>query len=611
MATEMLLTINPIQKKELSRNYQGIAITETITNGFFTVDQKWIVTYWNKAAEKLLGVEAKDIIGKNLWEKFVDIIPLNFYTVYQKAFLQDIPRHFKEYWAEMGSWFDVITYHTGDKLSVSFKSSNQPKPLHPGAQLKILNELYRFVTEVTNDCLWEWDLKSEEFFWIDGGHKRVFGYNIENALIPKSFWESCIHPDDKARILKGIKKIITGNSGTAWEEEYRFKKADGTYAYVHDRGHIIYDKEKPSRMIGATQDISARKLVEKQLLESEKQLSLIAKETVNALIITDIEEKITWVNKAFTKITGYKPEEAIGKTPGSLLQGKDTDPTTIRYMRNKIQGKKPFDCEIVNYTKTGNEYWMHIQSQPILDDKGNTEKFFAIGTDITEKVLMKNKLADQKEINQREMTDAVLTAQETEREDFGKELHDNVNQILGASKLYIEAAKTNIPNRQMYLNKSSEYIVKAIEEIRKISKILIPPGMHNIGLVDGIKNLLKELEAIHPIKFNFKEENIDEEEIDKKMQLNIFRIVQEQITNILKHSKADKAYIYLSRQEDGIELLIKDNGIGYDTSGMRKGVGITNIISRAGIYKGKVTITSKPDKGYALKVLLALKALHK
>ena len=68
---------------------------------------------------------------------------------------------------------------------------------HPEQQLKVLNELYRFVTEVTNDCLWEWDLQNKEMFWIDGGHKRVFGYPIENTLIPQSFWEELLHPDDK------------------------------------------------------------------------------------------------------------------------------------------------------------------------------------------------------------------------------------------------------------------------------------------------------------------------------------------------------------------------------------------------------------------------------
>jgi len=92
------------------------------------MNHNWIVKHWNKAAESLLA---------------------------------------------------VVTYYE-DSLSVSFKYSNQPAHEElPGKQLKTLNELYRYITEVTNDCLWEWDLFAKELFWIDGGHRRVFGYRVQ------------------------------------------------------------------------------------------------------------------------------------------------------------------------------------------------------------------------------------------------------------------------------------------------------------------------------------------------------------------------------------------------------------------------------------------------
>ena len=103
------INTNGVKKTGNNNGYSHKPITEIITNGFFTVDNKWTVKYWNKAAEKLLGVQSKDIVGKNLWEKFAGDIPLDFYAVYHKAFLQDIPVHFQEYWGEMGAWFDVIT----------------------------------------------------------------------------------------------------------------------------------------------------------------------------------------------------------------------------------------------------------------------------------------------------------------------------------------------------------------------------------------------------------------------------------------------------------------------------------------------------------------------
>ncbi|MBC7829142.1 MAG: PAS domain-containing protein, partial [Chitinophagaceae bacterium] len=146
--------------------YSGMPITEALNNGFFTVNENWTVLSWNKAAEQILGLTGPEIIGKNLWEKFVGILPLNFYVVYHKAFLSDVPIHFKEYWPEMNAWFDVITYHVGNKLSVSFKSSSVPtSSARTNAkiqQMRIFDELYHYVTEVTNDCLWEWDLLNKQ-----------------------------------------------------------------------------------------------------------------------------------------------------------------------------------------------------------------------------------------------------------------------------------------------------------------------------------------------------------------------------------------------------------------------------------------------------------------
>jgi PAS domain S-box-containing protein len=482
-----------LQSKNVKRagRYTGCPdkpMTEVIPNGFFVVNHKWIVKHWNKAAENLLAVKAKDIVGRNLWETFAGIIPLQFYRVYHKAFLQDVPVHFVEYWEEMGAWFDVVTYYYEDNLSVSFKHSNQRVDQElPEERLKTLNELYRYVTEVTNDCLWEWDLGLKELFWIDGGHKRVFGYPIANAIIPQHFWENRLHPDDRPRILKRLSAIIATGTATVWQDEYRFRKADGQYAYVQDRAHIIYDKDgMASRMIGATCDITARKTAEIQLIESERNLG----------------------------------RERLNK--------------------------------------------------------------------------------------QKEVTDAVLNAQERERGDIGKELHDNLNQILGAAKMYIELAKTDEENREMCLNKSSGYLMTVIEAIRKISKVLAFPEKQIMGLSESINILLDDLLAIQPLKVEFFENGIDETKLSEKIRLDILRIVQEQLNNILKHAKASFATINLTQQSSQIVLQIVDDGGGCEIMQNNEGVGIMNIKSRAESHNGKVTIASVPGRGFELKVELPL-----
>jgi PAS domain S-box-containing protein len=161
-------------------------------------------------------------------------------------------------------------------------------------------------------------------------------------------------------------------------------------------------------MIATTRDITSRKLAEIQLRENQKNLSLIAEQTVNAIIITDSSGRIVWVNAAFTQFTEYHAEEVVGKKPSDLRECKETDNTTINYLREKINNKQLFDCEILNYSKSGRKYWAHFQGQPLFDEYSNCGQYFAILTDITNNVLLDQQLSKERHAKQKEITDAVL-----------------------------------------------------------------------------------------------------------------------------------------------------------------------------------------------------------
>jgi signal transduction histidine kinase len=160
--------------------------------------------------------------------------------------------------------------------------------------------------------------------------------------------------------------------------------------------------------------------------------------------------------------------------------------------------------------------------------------------------------------------------------------------------------KTNEENRDAFLSTSSDYTVKAIEEIRKLSKTLISPFIKEIGLTESIKDIAEDIMVVHPLKIKLSVKDFDEEILNEKFKLNIFRIVQEQINNTLKHAKAKILKIDLSQTNHELFISISDDGIGFDTSHKRKGVGILNIISRAELYKGDVIINSSPGKGCSL-----------
>jgi PAS domain S-box-containing protein len=700
-------------------------IPEAITDGFFTVDRNWIVKKWNGNAEIMLGKKSEDIIGKNFWNEFAEILPLDFYAKYHQAFHQNIPAHFIQYWPEMSQWFDVTAYAGADSLYVYFKNVNGDYQTEQ--EILLNNARYKLAFNATKDCLWDWNFKTDEIYWLGDAHKKCFGYNVQDAFIPFDFKESCIHPEDKARVLAGLKLYINARAGKVWNDEYRFKKADGSYAFVQDCGYVINDHDnKPYRMIGAIQDITKRKVIEIKMVENETRyralvhngsdiiailsakgnfnyisplgdclgykvdffigknvfwfihpddlqstinqfkllktqkeveispfrfinkegnwrwmetkatnllnepgvmgivansrditekkksndeltiLSLIAKETTNSVFIADEKGKILWINEAFTTITEYTLSEILGKD-SSILHGPETDPKTIEYLSQKIKNRESFDCDIINYSKSGRKYWVHMVGQCVHDQNENCFKYFSIQTDITEKIQMREKLEEENIKNYKEITDAVISARENERQEIAKELHDNINQILSATKLCIEMAKSSdAMNRKALLAKSTNNIMKAIEEIRNLSKNLETQSIKDLGLYGSIKMLLEDSMATHSIKFEFAHHEINEDDLDEKLKLNIFRIVQEQVNNIIKHSKAKHAAVYLDGNTNEVELLVSDDGIGFDISSQKMGLGIKNIIGRAEIHQGKVTIDSTPGKGSRVKVIFSL-----
>lgn len=155
---------------------------------------------------------------------------------------------------------------------------------------------------------------------------------------------------------------------------------------VVDLLHVVKTQEL------ATQDVTDLMKTLRSQKEELKKLSLVAEESLSGVVLTDKDGVTTWVNKAFTHISGYSLKESVGKKPGELLQGKNTDKETVQYIRNQIRNHQSFVCEILNYTKQGAPYWIFISGQPIVDKKGNLTGFFAMEEDITARKIAEDKL---------------------------------------------------------------------------------------------------------------------------------------------------------------------------------------------------------------------------
>ena len=169
-------------------------------------------------------------------------------------------------------------------------------------------------------------------------------------------------------------------------------------------------------------------------------------------------------------------------------------------------------------------------------------------------------------MKQQLITETTIQAQEKEREELAKELHDNINQILTSTKLYLEMAIEN--NKEFArdaVSKSYENVKRVIGEIRQLSKQLVPPSL-GTTLIDGITDLCHEIQSLTPIKITIDSEGFTEEIMNDNLKLMLYRIIQEQVNNILKHAAASKVFITILNDDKDIHLTIVDNGVGFDTS---------------------------------------------
>ncbi|MDB5252506.1 MAG: putative signal transduction histidine kinase, partial [Flaviaesturariibacter sp.] len=229
-----------------------------------------------------------------------------------------------------------------------------------------------------------------------------------------------------------------------------------------------------------------------------------------------------------------------------------------------------------------------------------------LSKDVTRNIDLQNQLVEEKIARQREIARATITVQEKERSEIAKELHDNVNQILTTVKLHLDYMGSPEADQEKHRANSLHLVTAAIQEIRRLSKSLVPRSLDDVGLLSSIEDLVHNINGLQSLDLEFEHEDFDEVDLDAGLKLSILRIIQEQTTNIIKYAEATKAAIRLATGKNAVLLTITDNGVGFDTSQQSQGIGFSNIINRADIYKGKVDIVSEPGEGCQVQVVFPI-----
>lgn len=348
-----------------------------------------------------------------------------------------------------------------------------------------------------------------------------------------------------------------------------------------------------------------------QLQQSEIRYSNLFSSTPQPMWLYEPETlRFIQVNKAAIDHYGYSEEEFLNSTILSLRQEKDIAALrkVIKFSHG-IENEEIYKGTFTHSKKSKELIEVEIYSSPVVL---NSKKYrLAIAIDVTEKILLEQKLLAQKIDEQKNITKAVISAQEEERSEIGIELHDNVNQLLAASRLYLAQSLNSPADYKDYIIKTQGFISQAMEELRQLSHALVGPDKNKtVGLIDCLEKLVKDIAAVKKMKIHLNYRSIGEDEIEDRLdgglKLNIYRIIQEQLNNIIKHAEASIVRIDLTKDEDQLLINIHDDGKGFYPEAKRNGIGLINIKNRAEMFNGKFNIISSPGKGCTVSIVFKI-----
>lgn len=473
--------------------------------------------------------------------------------------------------------------------------------------LRKSNERFNLAAHASFDLIWDIDIATNIISFNDL-IESMWGHPMYDSMPLPDFMMKLIHPDDQKWVYDRFVTFIKSSETQMEIPVHRVVKKNGENAYVMVRVLAIRRPDNYMiRMIGVTRDITENHLAEQKLLVSNERYELIASATSDIIWEWTISNNsLFFWNDSFFKLFGYKAHNTHTTIE---WRNEKIHPDDQKKVQKKIQASFQSKKTVLNlqyrFMDTLGRYHNILDRAFInYDADGNPVKITGAMQDISEVKELEAKLQKEALFHQQQVTEVTIQTQEKEREEIGRELHDNINQLLAIVMVYLSVIKADQENADI-IQKSRNLVDSAIQEIRKLSKKLISPVL-DMGLDDAMTMLFLDSGIATGIKFHFVSKKFDLSKVPRHLQLMLYRIVQEEVNNIIKHSKASEVRATLKVSKHHISITMKDNGIGFDTHKKSAGVGIRNMRSRAILYNGTLSIDSEPGKGCSIEIKVPL-----
>ncbi len=443
------------------------------------------------------------------------------------------------------------------------------------------------------------ELKTGRYIEVNEGYCRLYGHPREQMLghtsLELGIWEN---PGDREIMVHELKA-----TGAVRDLEMRSRTRTGELRIISLSAESI-EVGGQQCLVSVLHDITDRIRAEQALRDSEQRFRSYFDLAAVGFSITGRDRRILAVNDEYCRILGYSREELLQKTWAELTHPEDLFENDEKFNLVMAGKTDAYTLEKRFLRKDGQIIHGTVSARCIRRPDGSPDYFVSLLLDITDRhqAVLREQQARQ------EFTQQLIASQEAERQRIAAELHDSLGQNLSVIKNRAQLALQHpglSSDAARQLEAIERVVAEAIAETRSLAHNLRPLHVEQAGLTDSLGVLIREVSQSSDIHFARRLENVDDL-FTGSAATNVYRIVQEALNNLIKHSRAREAAVTLERDVRSVRLRVADDGVGFDIGGARArgGLGLSNIKERVNMLGGTLTLQSAPGQGTQLTVEL-------
>ncbi len=469
--------------------------------------------------------------------------------------------------------------------------------------LRESEERLRLAAEAGRTYAFDWDMVTDVIV-RSGQCADVFNWMEDPARDTGQQFLARIHPDDRWVYANPDVRFTPRDS--AYQNDFRLLRPDGSVVWLETRGRAFFDREgRTLRIMGMAANVTARKEVEEALHRRDGQLAEAQRIAKLGSWRWDVATaKVIWSEELY-RISGRDPGlPAPSYEEHPRLFTPDSWERLRHAVEEALHAGTSYELDLQMVRPDGTKRWLLGRGEAQLDSVGRTVQLHGTVQDITERKAVEEMLRD--------VSGRLITAHEEERTRIARELHDDLSQQMallhcGLERFEQDEGSFAAPERLRNLVEIAEHVSS---DIHDLSHRLHPSRLDVLGLLPSLAGFCREFSKLHQVEVQFTHHGTPEN-ISSDLSLCLFRIAQESLRNVVKHSGAVQATVELLGGKNHIELCVVDTGIGFDSASpkCRQGVGLVSMRERLRLIGGGLTVESLIPHGTRVRARAPLCAI--